>query len=58
MTEHVFRCFTVTKMVKGVERHYHFTSHSSPLTVDGVQYVPLSLFDQEAWNLVTAKDFS
>jgi len=30
-------------------QRYHFTSHDSPVTVDGVQYIPLSIFDQEKW---------
>jgi len=28
---------------------YNFTTHDSPVTVDGVQYIPLSVFDQAKW---------
>ena len=31
---------------------YHFTTHDKPVTVGGIQYIPLSSFDQACWDLV------
>lgn len=33
-------------------QYFHFTTADSPVTVNGVQYIPLSLFDQVRWNEV------
>ena len=55
VTELNFKCFTCTKEVQGVTRQFHFTTHDAPVTVNGVQFIPLSLFDQEVWGLLTSK---
>jgi hypothetical protein len=55
ITELNFKCFTCTKEVQGISRQFHFTTHDAPVTVNGVQYIPLSLFDQELWGLLKDK---
>ena len=37
------------KIDKDPDQRYHFTSHKSQVTMDGIQYIPLSLFDQARW---------
>jgi hypothetical protein len=31
---------------------FHFTTNDSPVTVGGIQYIPLSTFDQVRWDLL------
>lgn len=31
--------------------HFYFTTHDSPVTVGGIQYIPLSSFDQARWDI-------
>ena len=30
---------------------FHFTTHDTPVTVGGIQYIPLSSFDQVRWDI-------
>lgn len=40
---------TVAKTEQDPERRLYFTTHDSPVTVDGRQYIPISIFDQAKW---------
>lgn len=58
--------FTVRQAVEEVEvklsngkkekqwrfQDFHFTTHDKPVTVGGIQYIPLSTFDQVKWDLL------
>lgn len=51
IVETTFKVFTVTKELQGQMRTFHFTTHDTTVTANGVQYIPLSVFDLEAWQL-------
>lgn len=51
-TVHRVLCFTCIKEVEGKPRTFYFTANDSPVTLNGIQYVPLSQFDQEVWGLL------
>lgn len=40
---------TVAKTEQDPQRVMFFTTHDSPVTVDGHQYIPISIFDQAKW---------
>lgn len=49
-TLEVWTVEVTTKVGDGeVVKHYHFTSADQPVTFGGVQYIPLSIFDQAKW---------
>lgn len=37
------------KTEKDPAQRYHFTSHDTQVTADGVIYIPLSIFDLKRW---------
>lgn len=52
--------FTITvpgKTEKDPVQRYNFTSHDTQVAVDGVIYIPLSIFDQKRWaDLIGVKE--
>ena len=48
-TVEVFTVIVPGKTDKDPIQRYHFTSHKSQVTIDGIQYIPLSIFDQARW---------
>lgn len=60
-----FECWTVKEPLEEIEvvvngkrvkqwryGFFHFTTHDRPVTVNGVQFVPLSTFDQVRWGQI------
>lgn len=65
-TQHTLEVFTIRKPVEEIEvtipgtkkkekqwrfADFHFTNHDKPITVGGIQYIPISLFDQARWDI-------
>ncbi len=40
------------KQTQIVYSFHHFTTHDKPVSVGGIQYIPLSSFDQVRWDLI------